>query len=75
MFYQQVLGDDMALTVDAGFDCFLNRGLKYLTLPPYLYDSSQLLLDFVRGPFVGGGRSFGNDGGESDQEVVFLPSL
>lgn len=65
----------MALTVDAGLNCFLNRGFKYLTLPPNLDDSSQLLLDFVCGPFVGGGRSFSNDGGESDQEVVFLPRL
>lgn len=65
----------MALTVNACLDCFLNRGLKNLTLPPNLDDSSQLLLDFVRGPFVGSGRSFGNDGGESNQEVVFLPRL
>lgn len=65
----------MVLTVDAGFDCLLNRGFKNLTLPPYLYDSSQLLLDFVGGAFVGGGRRFGNDWGESDQEVVFLPRL
>lgn len=66
---------ELVLTVDTGFNRFLNRGFKYLALSPYLDDPSQLLLNFIGGAFVCGGRSFGNDRGESDQEVVLLPRL
>jgi hypothetical protein len=50
----------------------LNGDVKDLTLPPYFNDSTQLLLHFVGGALVGDGGRFRNDGGEGDEEVIFL---
>ena len=61
------------LTVNSGLNGFLNCGLKYLSLSPHLNDSPKLLLDLIRSPFIRDSCGFGNDGRESDEEVI-LPS-
>ena len=47
--------------VDSSFDCFLDRELENLPRSPDFDDSSDLVLDFDYGAFIGNLRSFGDD--------------
>lgn len=63
------------LTIDPSLDSFLNRQLENLSLSPDLHNPPQLLLHLVRGALICAGRSFSDDGGKGDQEVVLTTGL
>lgn len=60
-------------TINACFYRVLYRGLKDLSLPPYLHHTSEFGLNVGAGGLEGNGCGLGDDWGECNEEVIFLP--
>ena len=65
----------MSHTIYASFYSFLYVRLKDESLPPYFNNTPEFVFDLICSSFVCYGGGFGDDGRESDKELIFLSSF